>query len=335
MAIGQIPYLGYICCGARAGFGLFYCFWDMMTFVEKEKLSEKSFDVYGPFWHIYTDGTIMEDIFRSDDGFREGMIALAVSAVLFGKAELITFELMNNHVHLIMRGAKEDCIESFEIFKRRLRRHLRYSDQSVDWKRFEPGILKIESLKSLRNEIIYVNRNAYVAHQNHTPFSYPWGGGWAFFSPVIYQLPVKDIAEIKVSRVRELTHYRDINDLARLKFVGDVPFIPSFCRVDIGQSMFHSARSYFGLLTRNAEAFSQIASRLKDSVFLTDDEMFLVAVKTSEDRFSTKIALLTPEQKIQLARILHFDYNASNNQLRRILKLEMSVLNELFPQVFP
>ena len=277
----------------------------------------------------------MEDIFRSDDGFREGMIALAVSAVLFGKAELITFELMNNHVHLIMRGAKEDCIETFEIFKRRLRRHLRYSDQSVDWKRFEPGILKIESLKSLRNEIIYVNRNAYVAHQNHTPFSYPWGGGWAFFSPVIYQLPVKDIAEIKVSRVRELTHYRDINDLARLKFVGDVPFIPSFCRVDIGQSMFHSARSYFGLLTRNAEAFSQIASRLKDSVFLTDDEMFLVAVKTSEDRFSTKIALLTPEQKIQLARILHFDYNASNNQLRRILKLEMSVLNELFPQVSP
>ena len=276
----------------------------------------------------------MEDIFRSDDGFREGMIALAVSAVLFGKAELITFELMNNHVHLIMRGAKEDCIESFEIFKRRLRRHLRYSDQSVDWKRFEPGILKIESLKSLRNEIIYVNRNAYVAHQNHTPFSYHWGG-WAFFSPVIYQLPVKDIAEIKVSRVRELTHYRDINDLARLKFVGDVPFIPSFCRVDIGQSMFHSARSYFGLLTRNAEAFSQIASRLKDSVFLTDDEMFLVAVKTSEDRFSTKIALLTPEQKIQLARILHFDYNASNSQLRRILKLEMSVLNELFPQVSP
>ena len=152
---------------------------------------------------------------------------------------------------------------------------------------------------------------------------------------MIYQLPVKDIAEIKVSRVRELTHYRDINDLARLKFVGDVPFIPSFCRVDIGQSMFHSARSYFGLLTRNAEAFSQIASRLKDSVFLTDDEMFLVAVKTSEDRFSTKIALLTPEQKIQLARILHFDYNASNNQLRRILKLEMNVLNELFPQVSP
>jgi carbohydrate diacid regulator len=24
----------------------------------------------------------------------------------------------------------------------------------------------------------------------YTPFSYPWGGGWAFFSPVIYQLPV-------------------------------------------------------------------------------------------------------------------------------------------------
>ena len=313
----------------------FRFFKGMMTFVEKEKLCEKSFDVYGPFWHIYTDGTRMENIFREEDEFRQGMIALAVCAVLYNKAELITFELMNNHVHLIMRGDKEDCLEFFAIFARRLKRHLRLPDRSLDWDDFEAGILKIKSLKSLRNEIIYVNRNAYVAHQDHTPFSYPWGGGWGFFSPVIYQLPVKEITGMKVSLARELTHYRDVNDLAGLKFVEDVPFIPSFCRVDIGQCEFQNARSYFGSVTRNAEAFSQIASRLKDSVFLTDDEMFLVAVRTSEDRFSTKIALLTPEQKIQLARILHFDYNASNNQLRRILKLELNVLNELFPQVSP
>ena len=35
--------------------------------------------------------------------------------------------------------------------------------------------------------------------------------------------------------------------------------------------MFRDARSYFNSLTRNAEAFSQIASRLKDSIFLTDE----------------------------------------------------------------
>lgn len=43
--------------------------------------------------------------------------------------------------------------------------------KAVDWKKFEAQILRIETLKDLRNEIIYVNRNAYVANRNYTPFS--------------------------------------------------------------------------------------------------------------------------------------------------------------------
>jgi hypothetical protein len=189
----------------------------------------------------------------------------------------------------------------------------------------------VETLQALRNEIIYANRNAYVANNNYTPFSYPWGGGWAYFSPVIYKLPIKSVKEVGVNKVRKLTHYRHVSDLAALKFVSDVPFIPSFCRVDIGEQMFHDARSYFHSLTRNVEAFSQIASRLKDSVFLTDDEMFVVAARCASEMFSAKLNTLTPDQKIQLARKLHFDYNASNQSLRRVLKLEISILNEMFP----
>ena len=118
-----------------------------------------------------------------------------------------------------------------------------------------------------------------------------------------------------------------------LKFYGDVVYIPSFCRTDIGESMFRDARSYFNSLTRNAEAFSQIAQRMKDSVFLTDDEMYAVAVKHAESSFgSRQLGLLDPEQKIQLCKELHFKYNASNQQIRRLLKLDINILNEFFPQ---
>ena len=78
----------------------------MMIFADKERECEKIFDANGPFWHLYTDGSVMVDLFGCDEDFREGMIALAVCAVLFGEAELVTFELMNNHVHLVMRGSK-------------------------------------------------------------------------------------------------------------------------------------------------------------------------------------------------------------------------------------
>ena len=243
----------------------------MRTFAEKERMCEMAFEDGGPFWHVYTDGSIMVDLFSSEDEKREGMIVLAVCAVLFREAELVTFELMHNHVHLIMRGDRQKCLEFFDLFKRRLKRLLQQR-RFIDWGRFEAQILSVETLKALRNEIIYTNRNAYVASGKYTPFSYPWGGGWAYFSPVIEILPVVSVREMGCTKARELTHYRDVNDIADLKFVGDVPYIPSFCRVDIGQSMFRDARSYFHALTRNAEAYSQIASRLKDTVFLKEEQ---------------------------------------------------------------
>lgn len=305
----------------------------MMSFVEKERLCEKVFEDNGPFWHVYTDGSRMVDLFSSETEMKEGMTALAVCSVLYRAAQLVTFELMNNHVHLIMCGAQDDCLRLFDMFKRRLKRVFQRNGKAVDWERFQAQILRIETLKALRNEIVYVNRNAYVANHKYTPFSYPWGGGWAYFSPVVDLLRVVSVREMGYTRVRELARFRDVSALADLKFVGDMPFIPSFCRTDIGQSVFQDARSYFYALSRNAEAYSQIASRLKDTVFLTDEEMFVVAAKCAESEFSTRLRVLTPDQKIQLARKLHFDYNASNGQLRRVLGIDLVVLNELFPPI--
>ena len=96
--------------------------------------------------------------------------------------------------------------------------------------------------------------------------------------------------------------------------------------------MFRDARSYFNSLTRNAEAFSQIASRVKDTIFLTDEELYLVAHSHIVAEYSVKaISLLTVQQKIETARYLHFNYNATKQQLRRILRMELPVLEELFP----
>lgn len=303
-----------------------------MTFAEKEGVCEVAFREYGPYWHLYTDGTAIGNIFCDEEDFKAGMTLLAVCAVLCPGVMLLTFELMGNHIHLIICGERADCLRFFDMYKRKLRRLFIKMGKVVNWEMFLPHILPIENLRSLRNEIIYANRNAYVASYKYTPFSYPWGGGWAYFSPVINQLPVMSVREVGFNKVRERTHYRDVEVLAELKFVGDVPFIPSFCRTDIGEMMFQDARSYFHLLTRNAEAFSQIASRLKDTVFLTDDEMFVVAARYAAEMFSAKLSGLTPGQRVEIARKLHFDYNASNQQIRRLLKLDISLLGEMFPE---
>ena len=305
----------------------------MLTFAEKERECERIFEKSGPFWHLYTDGRVMEDFLCTEEDFKTAMTALAVAAVLFKKVRIITFELMSNHIHMILNGEAEDCLELFERFKARLRRILKTNGRIINWDAFKADILPIETLNALRNEIIYANRNAFVANPQFTPFNYPWGGGCAFFQPYFNRLPAISLRELGFNKARELTHFREIRLIEDLKFFGDIVFIPSFCRTDIGESMFRDARSYFNSLTRNAEAFSQIAQRLKDSVFLTDEEMYATATMYAEKTYGNRqLSLLNPEQKIQLSKELHFKYNASNQQIRRLLKLDISILNELFPQ---
>lgn len=305
----------------------------MLTFAEKERECERLFEKSGPFWHLYTDGRVMEDFLCTEKDFKTAMTALAVAAVLCKKVGIITFELMSNHIHMILNGESDECLELFGRFKARLRRILKTNGRVINWEAFKADILPIETLNALRNEIIYVNRNAFVANPQFTPFSYPWGGGCAFFLPCLNLLPVRSLKEVGFNKARELTHFREIRLIENLKFLGDVAYIPSFCRTDIGESMFRDARSYFNSLTRNAEAFSQIAQRLKDSVFLTDEEMYAAATMYAEKTYGNRqLSLLNPEQKIQISKELHFKYNASNQQIRRLLKLDIGILNELFPQ---
>ena len=303
-----------------------------LNFSEKERICESIFISHGPYWHIYTDGTMMQNIFISKEDFIMGMWCLAAARHLCKSVRIITFELMGNHVHLILAGAKEDCIKVFDLFAARLKKAFPKRQHAIDWSKFKMEILPIESLQALRNEIIYVNRNAFVANPAYTPDSYPWGGGCAYFCPWLKYLTTTPLGELPILTQRALLHTKKIEPLADLKVIDDMPFIPSFCDIKLGESMFRDARSYFNSLTRNAEAFSQIASRLKDTVFLTDDELYYAMMSFINKEYSVKTAIeLSPQQKIDTARQMHFNYNATNQQLRRILRMDLGTLEEMFP----
>ena len=260
------------------------------------------------------------------------MWCLAVALHLCKNVQLITFELMGNHIHLILAGAKEDCIQAFDLFEERLKRAFPKKQRAIDWSQFKMDILPIESLQALRNEIIYANRNAFVANPSYTPDTYPWGGGCAYFCPWLKHIKTMPLGELPIQTQRALLHTKKIAPLADLREVDSIPFIPSFCNIKLGESMFRDARSYFNSLTRNAEAFSQIASRLKDTIFLTDDELYSAMISFINKEYSVRTAAeLSTQQKVDTARHLHFNYNASNQQLRRMLRMDLTILEELFP----
>ena len=303
-----------------------------LSFSEKERICESIFINNGPYWHIYTNGTQMRNIFCCEEEFKAGMWCLATSFHLSKGVRALTFELMTNHVHLILAGHRENCVKAFDIFEARLKLAFPKRRRAIDWSQFKMDILPIDNLQALRNEIIYVNRNAFVANPAYTPDSYPWGGGCAYFNQWLKHIKTRFLKELPILTQRELLHTRDISPFADIREIDLIPFIPSFCDIKLGESMFRDARSYFNSLTRNAEAFSQIASRLKDSIFLTDEELYSALCSYISKEYSIKTPLeLSAQQKIDTARHMHFNYNATKQQLRRILRMDIAVLEELFP----
>lgn len=127
-----------------------------------------------------------------------------------------------------------------------------------------------------------------------------------------------------------------IGKLLPIEVKGGAVHIPSFVRVREGEGWFRDAHQYFHLLSRNREAYGEVAKRLGDEVFLTDNELFDAVCAHCRSRFGQpRPSALSPDDKISLAVLMKQEYNASNGQIRRMLRLDDRVVRELFPEWRP
>lgn len=284
------------------------------------------------FWHLCTDGAQMQDFLIEDRDFIDALNLLAAAKCRNTEVEILTFQLMSNHIHIILKSSGIAARNFFYDYSQSLKRSFNQKEKAIRWSRFNADIYPIPDINALRNEILYVNRNAYVVNTKYTPYSYPWGGGIAFFNPLIKHLENLATEPLSILKKRELLHCRDVSPYKRLSFYMGIALIPTFCNISLAESFFGNARAYHHSLNRNAEAFGVIGERLMDSLVMTDEELFRIAARICNERYGgTKVNLLPPQHKIEVAKELHYRYKANNQQLRRVLRMDVNYLNEIFP----
>ena len=301
------------------------------SFYNKEQTAEFLFNTEGPFWHLYTPGNLTSIIFTDTEELKFAMNLIGQTAARVPEVEIYTFEVMNNHLHFILAGEEGKCRLFFDMLKDKLGRYLRSKGRAIDLSRFECNLIKIPDLKTLRNEIVYTNRNGYVARHDCTPFSYPWGAGASIFNPFLNLIPKTAYSALTVRQKRNICKSKDI-DLPGNLMVHDGVILPSsYCAIKKTEQLFRDPHHYFNMLSKNWEAYSEIAKRLGDTVIITDEEMYNVAAALSIKNYGIKNpGILNPNQKLELAKQLKQDYYASNKQIKNILKLDINVINELF-----
>lgn len=302
-----------------------------VSFYEAERQCELVYLENGPFYHLCTSGEQTENLFDDEDDFRFAMNLMAFCVWQTEGVIILTFEIMKNHLHAVMAGKKERLMRCFSLFKKRLNRYLQEKGFIKDLSGFEAELFPIDNLETLRNTLAYVNRNGYLADARHTPFSYPWGANRFFFNPDIPFLQGKRYGDLTFREKRELFHSHAI-DYPSGHLILDGYINPAcYCQLKLAERMFHSARSYFFLLSRNVEAYRSIAEMLGDNVYYTDDELYLVVRQICKDNYNnSRPATLPKEAKLAVARRMHFEYHAGNKQIQRMLRLEERDLVSLF-----
>ena len=303
------------------------------SFRELEHLCESLFLCQGSIWHLYTPGDSTNLLFRNREDFIAGMNIMAFSALDYPQLRHFTFELMNNHLHAVVAGEKEVILEFFNNFKKRLSRYLLSQETYIDVLTIKPTLKQITDLMSLRNLILYVNRNGYVVNSKVTPFSYPWGANMYFFNPVTRNQNRQYFSDLKVMDRRRIcrSHKCDYPDSIYLTDGYISPLC--YCDIDTAESFFRNAHHYMSMITKGIESYSEIAKGLGDRTFLSDDEMYTTVTSLTLRKYK-KLGIneLSNQERVEMANTLHFDYNASNKQISRILKLDLYSVESMFPK---
>lgn len=267
-------------------------------------------------------------IFKSDDDYRAAISILAVCICMYSGIKLYAYQFMSNHIHLVIGGDEELIQEFFRYFASRLKKHL---GGQVDLREFKLKLFEINDLNYMRNAIVYTNRNGFVVNNNVTPFSYPWGCGSYFFQPIAISYAKLTSKPIGVIQIRSLMHSRKSDEFKDLKLVDNSICPLEFCEIGVAERLFRDAKQYFYMISRNVESYAEVAKSIGEAVYFNDSDIYLVAVKLANQDYDTSdLRTLTANAKIDLAKRLHYDYNAGNKQIQRILKIDSEVLRSLF-----
>lgn len=86
------------------------------------------------------------------------------------------------------------------------------------------------------------------------------------------------------------------------------------------------------MVSKNVEAYGELASELNDGEYLTDTELVSQLVKLLKIDYNVhSLRDLGKSQKYDLARRLRFEFRSSNEQIRRVLNLTSAEVNTIFP----
>ena len=301
-------------------------------FARLENMCQFGFSEAEPIYHVCSREN-HPIIFHDEEEYKVAMNIVAFVAFSFPGIRIYTFEIMDNHFHFTMSGKKEEIEAFIKMLVTKLSAHPSLAASKNDIKTLCFKEFIIENLNNLRNVISYVNRNESVVNPDENVFTYRWGSNLYFFNREARYRYEKCGEKASFRTRREIFRSAKMDREERVRMLDGYVSPLCYCYIKEAESFFRSNRHYYYNTSRNIESAKDIAKSIGEEVFYTDDDLFLHIRTLCSEKYDGKpVASLPPQSKIEIAKELHFEYNAGNKQICRLLKMDVSVVTALFPK---
>ncbi len=276
------------------------------------------------YYHVCTDGHSLEWIFKDDLDFIAGVNRIGICK-LKSKVGIISFVLMDNHVHFILKGSMPSCKDFITRYKALTGKWIssRYNIQK-HLKHLPTQIIHITSEEQLIETIAYLDRNPIVAGYKCIPSEYPWGSAKHLFK---YRDSINDksVAECGARGIRESLKTR-VRIPKEWTMNNDGMIDPRhFLEIEEAENRFKSPIRYIYYLSKKLEG--KIELEIGTKSFIPDKELRDIVAKLVEEAFEGRtIKDLDFNSRIIIGRKLRYEYAASVKQISRMVHLDLERL---------
>jgi len=274
-----------------------------------------------------TEHQLRTRIFRLPEDFIYGVNTLAIGTLKF-RVRILCYTLMDNHLHLLVKGRYEDCLAYFNWVLHRLAMMLksRYGIRGV-LKADGADVQHVKDSQMLLNEVAYLLRNAYKARID-SPFSYEWAPFEVYFNPYLSFMKGVRFPGPEAARDMLGTHatipadWEHVEGRILNKCFVDYRAVEQI--VGSGLTMFDRLRRY------DLESVIAQSHGMEEQLAFTDSEMQekVLAVCRNELHVDSPHQL-GRKDLLRMARTLAFRFSAPKKQISRLLGIDPEVLESV------
>ena len=278
-------------------------------------------------YHLCTDGWKEGKLFHTPEQYAFGMATVALMTLKFG-VKVCSFELMPNHVHMLLTGTGQQCLDCYYFLIQRTNKRLKSDGYPLLPPDYGFKLIPIEDDHSLRHHIVYLMRNKYEKGVC-TPCGHMWGTGYLVYNQLAGFITGTKVKDMKVRALERRIGSRfplpeewEIHPI-----LGILP--SNYIDVERVLKLFPTVKDFMTAMVKDYESYVRISESTGETIEWSETEVKDVLARLCDVIFPQKrLYHLTPDEKCRLAVQADDKYHIPTNLLARALYISEYIIRQ-------